>query len=526
MIHLQFTFVYLKQDYFAHNVKGFIKPLLIFLLLLVVNTTAQGEPAYYTVTAQELNVRSGPGTRFSTVTQLHKGETVVVQYMYDGDWAAIKVAFSTCYISRKYIAYKGPVPQKNTNTNKTAYKAQTNKKNISFSDVLYGIWRFIKTAFIILLVLIVIGFKDEIFQHLFYIGLFVGIGALITGIIFKNGSIGATIGFIVAVIVSLRNLIDIDAGDLGSTVVKLLEKIYFIISFPFFLLNQLQYVLSEPWRYMFKNETMTDSTKDVLRPILETVKIILYIIITPLRALNAIYYNIIIHGTTEMYDLLLEVLAPNNYKEGAKDFWTWLYMFPWRLLRYPIFHGMLMLLECVIWTVIDVFVPAITLYHGTDLTAGESIAGSSKRNKNLDWKSGTFTASKSSWGGIGVYFATNRDVAKRYAFDVYRLSDNNPVIIVCRVSLGRVLNYSLAPRYICNATGGYGHPPTLNNYAEKNHYTTGEWWNAHAGYWEYCMFDWQNLYNEPWRIRPIYLFNCRTNLIQHIKGGMIHWLFE
>ena len=64
---------------------------------------------------------------------------------------------------------------------------------------------------------------------------------------------------------------------------------------------------------------------------------------------------------------------------------------------------------------------------------------------------------------------------------------------------------------------------TLNAYGQEHKYTTGEWWNDHGGYWEYCLFDWKNLYNHPWRIRPIYIFNSRTRFIQHIKGGMAHW---
>jgi hypothetical protein len=146
--------------------------------------------------------------------------------------------------------------------------------------------------------------------------------------------------------------------------------------------------------------------------------------------------------------------------------------------------------------------------------------------KELGWDSGTFRASDSSWGGIGVYFAARRGVASRYANDPYRLSDRNPVVIVCRVSLGRIINYSLAPLKVYAAAGGNGHPPTLNRYGMMHHYTTGEWWNGRGGYWEYCLFDWRNRYNNPWRIRPVYIYNYRTNLIQHIRGGMAHWLFR
>lgn len=40
------------------------------------------------------------------------------------------------------------------------------------------------------------------------------------------------------------------------------------------------------------------------------------------------------------------------------------------------------------------------------------------------------------------------------------------------------------------------------------------------------MFDWQNRYNHPWRIRPIYVFNFRTGMAQHIDKGFRRWLFS
>jgi hypothetical protein len=109
--------------------KGIIKKVLFILLLLFLERTVYAQPAYYTVTAGELNVRSGPGSQFSKVTQLHKGETIIVQYMYDGDWAAIKVASSTCYISRKYIEYKGPVPVQQQQQQPKPTTKQKNKNN-------------------------------------------------------------------------------------------------------------------------------------------------------------------------------------------------------------------------------------------------------------------------------------------------------------------------------------------------------------------------------------------------------------
>lgn len=105
--------------------KSALKTILILLFMSIVGT-AHGQPAYYTVTASELNVRSGPGSQYSKVIQFHKGDIIIVQQMYDDNWAEIKVASATCYVSRKYITYKEPVPQQQTVKEKKSKKKNEN----------------------------------------------------------------------------------------------------------------------------------------------------------------------------------------------------------------------------------------------------------------------------------------------------------------------------------------------------------------------------------------------------------------
>ena len=90
---------------------------------------------------------------------------------------------------------------------------------------------------------------------------------------------------------------------------------------------------------------------------------------------------------------------------------------------------------------------------------------------------------------------------------------------------GRVINYTLAPSHVYNQTGALGNHDELNRFGDRHGYTTGEWYNP-RGVWEYCLFDWQDRYNHPWRIRPIYILNVRTFVAQHVRGGVQHWLFD
>lgn len=260
--------------------------------------------------------------------------------------------------------------------------------------------------------------------------------------------------------------------------------------------------------------------------ILEGLTVIHYIVLTPLRLLNAILYNILIHCTACFYDLLLEVLLPSAYDEGAGAVWPWISRFPLRLGKYLIWHGFLTVLESVIWTVVDIFIPAKTLYHVTSLEASKTITCDPNRNSHLryysDDASGNFMSSmgqNNTWAGRGVYFAINPLLALKYS----KYTDE-PVMIVCRVSVGRIISYALMPDYVYNQAGGGGDHKQLNIFADKHGYTTGEWFNDRH-HWEYCLFDWQYGYNDLWRIRPLYVINLSTGRIQHITGGMQHWLF-
>lgn len=374
------------------------------------------------------------------------------------------------------------------------------------------------TVALIVIILILWVFREQLIQAAVFIGFFALIGATLFWILGFEAETGAYVGFWFGIFIGLKLVLE----SLGAEYSTIFEYAYYLLSLPIWFLNRLQHVLSEPWRYIFKSNWVSQNSREVLRPLLLGIQVILYIVLTPLRLLNAIIYNIFIYGITELYDLFFEVLQPCSKAEGRGNWWTWLYMFPLRMIKYPIFHGTLVVIEGLIWTVMDIFIPTVTLYHGTDLTAGQSIT----RKVGTRWTDGTFTSSQGGWGGWGVYFASRRAVARRYAEDPYRLSDSNPVMIVCRVSLGKIINYSLAPDRVYYNTGQYGDKAVLNQYAQRHDYVTGEWWNRAGGYWEFCLFDWQNRYNHPWRIRPIYVFNFRTGRAQHIESGLRHWLFS
>ena len=503
-----------------------IRTMMFTLLMTCISMSVMAETYPANCRARtNLNVRVAPSIHYSKRGLYLRNDHFIVNSITPNEgmnWGEVIYDGEIGYVSMDYVEYLSPY-EVATVEKKNEVQANTNN---TFKTFWGNVWSVIKTILIILAVLIVLAFWKHIIQGIIYLSFFTGAGALITYILFGNGGIGSVIGLVLGIILGLRYL----ANQYGFEFPATTRVFYNLISFPFYLLNKIEFFLVEPWRYIFKSNWMSDETKSVVRPILFVVKILLYIITTPLRILNAINYNIIIHVCIELYDLLYEVLSPSSYDEGKTNFGEWLLYFPVRVLKYPIWHGMIVVVEGVIWTIVDTFIPALTMYHGTDLTAARAITCSTDRNKALQsfsrWTDGAFMTGKCCWGGIGVYFASMRSVARGYAYDPNRLSDNDPVMIVCRVSLGDVINYSLAPDYVYNNTGYNKKANVLNKYAEDNGYTTGEWWNDRSGYWEFCMFDWKNRYNSLWRIRPIYIYNFRTGLFEHITGGMQHWLFE
>ena len=231
--------------------------------------------------------------------------------------------------------------------------------------------------------------------------------------------------------------------------------------------------------------------------------------------MNACYYNLVVHCSFEFFNYSVEVISPSDDK--TKDsFLLWLILLPWRIIRFLIFHGALTLIESIFWTVADTLVPAQTVFHVTTCAAAESICQGPGRVCPKDWYSGVWNVGGGNYAGNGIYFASVRDTAIHYS---------SGSLIVCRVSFGSILDLGLAPRSIYNLCG---HPNAtgVTNWGLKNGYVTGLWWRKDCSWWEFCMYDWQNRYNDSWRIRPLYVLNLSDDCLQRIPGGMYHWLFN
>lgn len=412
-----------------------------------------------------LRVRSGAGTHYKKLGLLYKGSMVVVestQYSNSRNWGIISYDNQTGYIAMQYVAYVEPV---HAVSQTTPIESSNSSKSFNL-DI-------IKNQWLLLLVYVIIG---------------------------------------IIVITLLRAI----ALSILSMLSKLMYKLYWFVSIPFYCMNWLQRYLSKPWRPFYKTNSGNDRKNQQLRSFYEYVKVPLYILLTPLRLVNAIYYNAI-HCCFEFYNYIIEVLLPANSKEGADNFFLMLLLIPWRIVRYVLFHGLLTVIESIVWTIVDTIVPALTLFHGTDCCASVSITKSG-RCGDIDYYTGIWNVGGGNYAGNGIYFAPARSTALHYS---------RGSLIVCRVSLGKVLDLGLAPYHVYNQCG-YPDATGATDWGLRHGYTTGEWWRGDSGarWWEYCMYDWQERYNFSWRIRPLFVLDMDEECIQRIPGGMCHWLFR
>lgn len=453
-------------------------PRLIVSILLTITcflgiSAQETEVLYYAVPTTNLNVRTGPGKGYRLLTSLTCADTVaVVQQNQYSAWVEIQAQYIQGWVHSDYLRSILDAPQWIRVQQQPVQEEITTPSSSSFFD--FGFWDVVGFCFKVLMWIVVIGIALKILAW------------MLDGIVVVLG--------------------------LGLVLGKLF---YDIVSIPFFISNTLQRYLAKPWLIFYKSPRHNDDTNEDMRTMYEFLKIPMYILLFPIRLGNAVFFNLFTHCTFEVMNYLLEMIFPSLDEEGADDLWTWILYLPVRIVKYS-YHAVLTLIESLIWTVLDCFLPALTLYHGTDPTAAQEILRSPSRGGGGCWFTGVWKVGGGNYAGNGIYFAPARSTSEHYAAGS---------MIVCRVTLGRTLDLGLAPRRIFNQCG-FANATGATQWGLNNDYVTGEWWRSDRSWWEYCMYDWQNRYNSSWRIRPLYVVDMKTGYMQRIPGGMTHWLFR
>jgi hypothetical protein len=283
----------------------------------------------------------------------------------------------------------------------------------------------------------------------------------------------------------------------------------------FGITNYLQYALQKPWRsFLKKPNGLNHFFNTYFFFIGFFYRIGSYLILSPLRFFNAIYYNLWIYGLWNIRDNVSDIFKPKTgYIARQKGFvflFLYLVQLPYRIVKYA-GVGIIQLFEGCVFVVVDTLIPALTLYHGTTKEASISIS------KPGEWKVGG-----GNFAGSGIYFGANKGVAKNYSG-----TSSDSVIIAARVSLGSCKNLSLAPKHIYKLIGnGCANGERITDWALNKGYNSIEWWRENRSWWEYCLLNKHyGKFVKHWRIRILYIENANTHAKERIWGGKALWLF-
>lgn len=277
----------------------------------------------------------------------------------------------------------------------------------------------------------------------------------------------------------------------------------------FRVLNWLQYFFMRPHRFAMKNNTRLVRGLYKFGLFRFIYNLVAYFALSPLRLVNAVWYDIVVYAVFCFKDAFLDIFDPHQRKwtekRNFKYFFCWIFGFPYRLIHF-VFLSVGRLFEGVLFTVVDVFVPTITMMHGTSETASLSIS-----------TPGEWIVGSGNYAGTGIYFTMSERVARHYAGDVH------PVIIYSRVALGKNLNLSVVPPDVRSLVSHNG--DQLTKWGKEHNVTSFEWWRKTGQWWEYCMLNAPiGSHVKSWRIRVLYIQDLKDKNIQRVWGGKAFWL--
>jgi len=295
--------------------------------------------------------------------------------------------------------------------------------------------------------------------------------------------------------------------------VYLLRNVIWAIRYPFLILNWIQWVLYNPirdnWRHPrlgFANLTFNLLMFSGIAPLWW---LMMHIALTPIRIINALYFNIILYWSVIFCDSIFELLHPRlNYQRKGKRkgyILNWVIYFPYRL--YNVFkRNGLALLEGILMTGVDTVLPTYTMYHGTSFKGiATNIA-----------QAGRWYVGGGDYAGSGIYFGFYRKTAEHYA------KGEDHALIVARVTLFPCRNSATLPYRLRRKIGNDGAGISSGI---QFPWKSIEHWRDHdyARWFEYCLIQAEKTgqYVRTWRARPICVI--RHYLPKRIWGGLSLW---
>jgi len=296
-------------------------------------------------------------------------------------------------------------------------------------------------------------------------------------------------------------------------VVYVLRNIVWAVRYPFFFLNWMQWTLYNPLRDNWrdpKHETAWLSFSLLFfsgfAPIFW---MLIHLALTPIRIINAVYFNIILYWSVVFCDSISELLHPKLRYHGKSRkcgyLCRWIVYFPLRFFNVFKRNG-LALLEGILMTGVDIVFPTYTMYHGTSFKGiATNIA-----------QEGRWYVGSGDYAGCGIYFGFYRKTADHYA------KGDDHALIVARVTIFPCRNSATLPYYLRKKIGNDG---TGISSGLPFPWKSIEHWRDHSytKWFEYCLIqpDKAGQYVRTWRARPIFVL--KHHLPKRIWGGLSLW---
>jgi hypothetical protein len=297
------------------------------------------------------------------------------------------------------------------------------------------------------------------------------------------------------------------------TAVYILRNVVWIVRYPFFFLNWIQWMLYNPlrdyWRHPRLGTAKLGFSLLFYTGIAPLWWLMMHLALTPIRIINALYFNILLYWSVIFCDSISELLQPRlDYKHNYRKpgyLMSWIILFPKRLANVFQRNG-LALLEGILMTGVDTVFPTYTMFHGT---AFKGIA------TNIA-QAGRWYVGGGDYAGSGIYFGFYRKTAEHYA------KGEDHALIVARVTLFPCRNSATLPYHLRKKIGtdGAGISAGL-----PFPWKSIEHWRDHsyAQWFEYCLIQPHKAgqHVRTWRARPICVL--KHHFPQRIWGGLSLW---
>lgn len=297
-------------------------------------------------------------------------------------------------------------------------------------------------------------------------------------------------------------------------VALVLRKIIWTFSPLFFAINYIIWIVYNPLRFVMKNTH--HSRPNIIFNLLfyslivPFYFIVVHILLTPLRIITALYFDVFVYASVMLSDSVSELLLPRRrgmrkYKTRSTYITAYIVGFPWRLVRF-LMSNVLTIVDIIFMFSMGVVLPTLTMYHGTDFN--HAVADIAQKGR---WKVGG-----GDYAGLGVYFGITKRTAENYARGNYKKG-----IIVTRTTLNFTRNGASLNKQERQKIGsdGVGLSHSLSFI-----WASIEHWRDDGNWWEYCLIHkgYVGDFIKTWRLRPV-AFIGDDGKLKRLWGGQANY---